>query len=140
MARCRDKRVNMGIRVEGVQATINFVENTVESVIIGTAYELGSRFKERTPVDTGFAKNSWIISLSSDSFGTPGANNLDAHMAAVNHIKLGKTIYINNGADYIAALENGHSQQAPQGMVAVTLPEVSGIVNDQIRDARKKRR
>lgn len=127
----------MGVNVTGIQATIQFVEKVAESVVIGTAYETASRFQDRTPVDTGFAKNSWIVTTGRDDFGVPGNNDLEARIAIVNRIRLGQTVYINNGAEYIKALENGHSKQAPGGMVRVTLPEVSQIARDQLRDAKR---
>ena len=130
----------MGVHVRGIQATIQFVKKVSEDVVIGTAYETASRFQKRTPVDTGFARNSWLVTTSPDAYGTPGANNLDAHLFLVNRIKLGQTIYINNGAEYIGILERGHSRQAPRGMVAVTLPEVRGIAEDQVRDAKRANR
>lgn len=125
----------MGVTVSGVQATIEFIERVAVSAQIGTAYETASRMMERTPVDTGYAANSWLVTPNRNDVGSLGNNNLTARIAAVNQIKLGETIYINNGAEYIDILEKGHSQQAPRGMVQVTLPEVPDIADKQIKDA-----
>jgi len=127
----------MGVKVTGIQAEIRFVEEVSESVVIGTAYEVAGKFQGRTPVDTGFARNSWIVTTSPDDFGTLGNNSIEARIALVNQIKLGQDIYINNGAEYISALEHGHSSQAPAGMVSVTKPEIPGIADRQIKDAER---
>ena len=65
-----------------------------------------NKIKNRTPVDTGFAKSSWRVEINHD---TPGLFQAKIY----------------NGAWYIALLEYGHSKQAPQGMVRITLIEQS---------------
>lgn len=51
-----------------------------------------------TPVDTGFAQSAWEINFIDDN-----------------------TCEITNDCDYISFLEDGHSQQAPDGMVQLAL-------------------
>lgn len=123
----------MTIQTEGFEATISFTGNVVESAIMGTVMEAASRMQQRNPVDTGYSKNSWIITTSPDGFGTPGANSLQPPTAW----EVGQGLFINNGAEYIGVLEVGHSNQAPQGMVAPTLPEVPGILGQQVTDAER---
>ncbi len=125
----------MGVKIDGVQAIIEFVEQVAVSAQIGTAYETASRINGRIPVDTGYARNSTIVTPNRDDVGTLGNNDLEARIALVNQIKLGETVYINNGAEYIDILEKGHSQQAPSGFVQTTLPEVPAIADKQIKDA-----
>lgn len=127
----------MTVRIEGMQATISELGDNLRTVVIGTAYEAASLMQELTPIDTGFAMNSWIVTLDRDDFGTPGMNAIDARMGAVTSMQLGQTLYINNGAEYIKKLEHGHSRQAPQGMVAVVMPAIPHIVEDQLKDAEK---
>ena len=43
---------------------------------------------------------------------------------------IGDAIYITNNLPYAQVLENGHSQQAPTGMLAITVAEFNGIVED----------
>jgi hypothetical protein len=52
---------------------------------------------DNTPVDTGYCQSQWEISFSGDSCD------------------------ISNGCDYVSYLEDGHSKQAPHGMVQVAL-------------------
>ena len=43
----------------------------------------------------------------------------------VGNAQPGESIWISNNLPYITALEDGHSKQAPAGMVALSLAEVS---------------
>jgi len=53
---------------------------------------------DNTPVDTGFAQSRWEIDFINDN-----------------------TCEISNDCDYISYLEDGHSKQAPNGMVDLAL-------------------
>lgn len=80
----------------------------------------------KTPVDTGTAQNSWGVEIGdepSDEAQTSGSpTTIEA--AKIRQADLGDVIHIFNNVRYIRPLENGHSQQAPQGMVSVTLAEL----------------
>lgn len=58
----------------------------------------------RTPVDTGRCADAWTITMD------------------------GNTCYIDNPTPYVSFLEDGHSQQAPNGMVAITLADVPELM------------
>ena len=53
---------------------------------------------DHTPVDTGYARDHWEIDFPSDD-----------------------ECEISNSCDYISYLEDGHSSQAPDGMVQLAL-------------------
>ncbi len=75
-----------------------------------------------TPLDTGRAKGNWIVSV-----GNPDHSTFEEGQAnAASAIAQGKsviegwtkgTIFISNSLPYIGKLEDGWSQQAPDGMV-----------------------
>lgn len=94
---------------------------------------------KRTPVDTGRAKANWNVTegmagLSTDDrrdkshLGNIGINSI----RELNKIteKFGLDILTNN-LPYIERLEFGSSNQAPAGMVRVTLREFTGIAKKQ---------
>jgi hypothetical protein len=91
----------------------------------------------KSPVDTGRFRANWNIGIGSiDSYTTDatdpsGAGAISKALAEVNSIKInGQTIYITNSLPYAYRLEyEGWSLQAPQGMVRITLAELSGILN-----------
>lgn len=127
------------------------------------AFDVFGRIVRRTPVDTGRARASWNISTNQADrsvvgevrtrlkSGTHAPKGLQqrAVKSAVNalqnknlmglQVKSGDTIWISNNLPYIVKLEEGHSKQAPAGMVAVSLAEVdtamSMLVAGGIKDA-----
>ncbi len=52
-------------------------------------------------------------------------------------VRPGDTIWISNNLPYIVKLEEGHSQQAPQGMVALSIAEVDLRMNKLIAEGLK---
>lgn len=62
------------------------------------------KVRSRTPIDTGNARSRWTR--------TPEG------LAA-----MGTTFVVGNDAEYIVALEYGHSKQAPAGMARITAAE-----------------
>jgi len=119
----------MGVKTDNFDIAIKFVEDMPESVITGTMIEFGSKVMERTPVDTGFARNSWTLTKNKNYTDDNGLGE-----EKILDFSLGESLYLNNGANYITSLEYGHSSQAPKGMVRITLPEIPYILQDQIRD------
>lgn len=81
-------------------------------------FKLHEKIVRRTPVDTGAARASWHVSVGQVQYQTKGNT-----LAAVSLDKV-EQIYITNAMEYISALENGHSQQAPEGMVALSIAEI----------------
>ncbi|MDW3028443.1 HK97 gp10 family phage protein [Acinetobacter baumannii] len=80
-----------------------------------------------TPVDTGAYRASHIVSIGSGDYGIrePETNAVqDAAIQAVK-IKLGNLVYIQNNQPYAERLENGWSDQAPQGIYGLTFNFIS---------------
>jgi hypothetical protein len=108
--------------------------------------EVYSRLTQRTPIDTGRAKDNWIPSIDTphlesryrDNYNpTPLGVSADPSeiLALLTAIVMGKdfTVYITNNLTYINPLEFGHSQrQAPEGMLRKTAMEFDEIVNTAI--------
>ncbi|AHG92128.1 hypothetical protein J421_4661 (plasmid) [Gemmatirosa kalamazoonensis] len=118
-----------------------FASECVELVIVGGKFGLPG-----TPVDTGFARNMWVVSLGAPPAGlgtaerpkdgTPepiGPAALDEIASAIAGTHVGDIIWCGNRAVYIAALENGHSDQAPEGFVRLTLLQADRIFDDAVR-------
>ena len=90
--------------------------------------EAAARVIERTPVDTGFARANWFPVVN----GRQAAGGTGAVVASVSFsgVQVGDRIGVVNNVEYIRALEYGHSQQAPQGMVRVTVAQWPAIVRE----------
>jgi len=98
-----------------------------------TVIDATSRLVDRTPVDTGAAKFHWFVRLLPDerfdenNTDPSGSKPKSQAKRDVKLFRAGQKVYIVNSAPYFVFLENGSSKQAPQGIVAITLAEISLI-------------
>lgn len=110
--------------------------------IRAVALRMFNNIIRRTPVDTGFARNNWYPSLNEkivppkgtkETADKTGSGALSKTASTVASGKMGDAFYLQNGVPYIGALENGHSGQAPEGMVALTLAETRAFFRQTFR-------
>ena len=107
------------------------------------ALTVGNTFSPGTPVDQGFAVNSWWVRIGRSPDGgthpnpptTPNpGERLDPAAAfqqgaiEIAGAKFGDVLVFSNGAAYIIPLEFGHSPQAPGGWVRLTVAQWQAIV------------
>ena len=110
---------------------------TYVTVVKDIGLDLFRRIVQKTPADTGRARASWTIAIArpdrtvagegqhpefqSGAAGaaTQKANSVLASMKAGDY----RPVWISNNLPYIEALEDGHSRQAPNGMVALSIAE-----------------
>ncbi|VCX78013.1 hypothetical protein BANRA_04058 [Acinetobacter baumannii] len=80
-----------------------------------------------SPVDTGAYRASHIVSIGSADFGVrePETNPINDAAIQAMKIKLGNLVYIQNNKAYGPRLENGWSDQAPQGIYGLTFNFIS---------------
>jgi hypothetical protein len=106
----------------------------IEEELLKHAFEFLRRVQVRTPVRTGRARNSWhLIKPESedlyqytDNHGTSFDGTLsDGHTDPLEAV-------VGSNVPYMIALEAGHSRQAPNGMVAITLAELSGALEARL--------
>jgi len=73
--------------------------------------------------------------------GEYGRNTLSISRALskLPGIRAGQTVFITNALPYIPALERGHSTQASQGMIGVTIRELKRWVPGAVRQLRQGR-
>lgn len=146
-----------------VDAARNQFRAALLATLKDVAFDVHAKIVHRTPIDTGRAKASWRLNegeadesvepLLRDRIRQVGRNfffelagpkehplysDQAASIARAQQQKIGdkaSRIVISNNLDYIEDLENGTSQQAPRGMVAVTVhPQaVEWMVSDAVR-------
>lgn len=98
------------------------------------ALELFQRIILRTPVDTGRARANWQVAIGRVPEGTlelddkTGTATVSKASAAVSGVVAGDIVYLTNNLSYSVPLEEGHSTQAPGGMVNLTVQEFQSIV------------
>lgn len=100
-----------------------------EKVVRGTLIGMGSKIIKRSPVDTGRFRNNWQFSIDAPATGKdPSGSNQAELVNAATKMVPGNTFYMTNNLPYAERLEYGWSNQAPQGMVRVTLGEYKQII------------
>lgn len=79
-----------------------------------------------TPVDTGRARSNWLPEINRHSDVTTLDNdktikrNMTKVIDKTKEFKLGDKLTLTNNLTYITALEYGHSQQSPSGMLRIS--------------------
>jgi len=129
-------RVEADLRqVNELLAGLHVAGFLIQDEIRKLGLEILRRVAARTPVKTGRAKNSWHLvgpNSESDSFTyhddqgrTFDGSLADGHTGPLEVI-VGSNVF------YMILLEAGHSRQAPQGMVSITLAEVQGALEARV--------
>lgn len=100
-------------------------------------FDLWRMVAEGTPVDTGRARASWMLDTDWSAWQLPEGDYREAIEANIGAVisKLPESdLYcLFNNLEYIEALEEGHSQQAPSGFVGLAL----AAFTDKLREAAK---
>lgn len=92
-----------------------------------------------TPVDTGYAKNSWTVSLGNlptsyrqaptNPGGSPASSvSLEEAQSALLDMKADDIVFISSNTEYMTYLEHGTAHSPPVGMVAITVASARQIV------------
>lgn len=107
------------------------VEKAADLVFRGTALEIFSKVVKRTPVKTGRLRGNWQCEINAIPIGevdsTP-AQALTKIVKITGQMKFTDSIYLINNLPYVEVIENGSSEQAPQGMVKITVAEFRDTV------------
>jgi hypothetical protein len=124
-----------------IEKFVEKAKGNAEVVIKKIAYDIFTRVVFKTPVDTGAARANWLASVGTFVGPKPNTGNVDpeATHTTLEIAKIvdtftlqSKNLYLANNLPYILPLENGHSKQAPSGMVALTLQEFPQVVNNAV--------
>ena len=131
------------------------VQNNSDQVVRSTVFKIMERIDMRSPVGNpalwaskpskgyvgGHFRANWQLGIGSLAGGIIEGHNygiaLSREKAKMPEKAGGKVFYYGNNLPYAQALEDGHSTQAPRGMVALTTVEFSGIVNQAVAEVNK---
>lgn len=109
-------RKGLSVRKRTTKEISRIIQNLFTNIVI------------KTPVDKGIARGNWNLSLGTpdESFSDQrkdqsGSNTIDKGNQNLADFNLGKTVYITNSTVYIRRLEDGHSNQAPNGWVKTAI-------------------
>lgn len=137
----------------------NITKEAIENTPYGqynNLYELQSRknfFGEDGP---GSAKGGWTIGVSSkphvrnpvNADSEEALNTKATAASSIDGYTLGRTVYITNSVPYVAgegftlpwmgALENGYSDQAPNGILAPTFNMITNVFAQNLKNYYKQ--
>lgn len=106
------------------------IEEDAYQVVLKIGIDLWRGIVLKTPVDTGRARASWNMSWDTPDGSVPPDGSYDDMPSLPNPgvTMTGETLHVSSNLHYIEYLEEGKpgpgSDQAPQGMVKVTLEEI----------------
>ena len=122
-----------------ISAFVKKVGILPEKLVKSVAFDLFARVVKKTPVDTGRARSSWNIAVNKQdlSMKPEGLSSYPPARAGLLSVGPGDIVWTTNNLPYVGELENGHSWQAPLGMVAVSMEEVKLNIASQIADGVK---
>lgn len=114
-----------------------------EEVIKQSLFDLFSSIILQTPVDKGFLRNSWNVSFEGFSTEIP-TRPAPVGTATINRVKLllnttytkdTQAVYFSSNLPYVNRIEfDGHSAQAPNGMVRINTIRWETIVENNRRE------
>lgn len=123
----------------GIRDLGHFVDDVAEQLDIAVdvvarklTIDAWGKLVKKTPVDTGRARASWAITVSEPYSGPPLApgNYSPPTVPSVEEIDGTTSVFITSNLAYMERLEDGHSGQAPQGMVRITVAEVAAELDE----------
>lgn len=120
--------VNLNADIGGVMRS---VEKEVGQVTRKAGIDTLSGVVLKTPVDTGRARANWNVSLdvpdtsTTDATDKSGRRTITEGEETIASAGSFPVIWLTNNLPYIGVLEDGSSQQAPNGMASVTAAEVT---------------
>lgn len=129
-----------GSFAESLAAFAEQTKEAIDDVFREVVIEIGTSVIRLSPVDTGRFKGNWQFTVgapsnqSIDTFDKAGHETIATLVSEVSKLEAGQVAYIVNNLVYGIPLEYGHSDQAPAGMVQITLARFQQIVEEAIRN------
>lgn len=112
-------------------------------VVRKVSIDMMGRVVKRSPVDTGRFRANWTMNFGSPDLSTSadvdktGDSTIKTQAERLAGFKIGPEVYIMNSLPYAIRLENGYSQQAPIGMVKITIAEFQTMVDEAAREVQQ---
>ena len=108
------------------------VNSQVDAQIRAVTIGLFSSVIKMTPVDTGRAKGNWQCTITNPATEVINRNGEGAALGEVLSVvpqHAGNKVFLSNNLPYIERLEYGYSNQAPSGMVRISIDRFEGLMS-----------
>lgn len=128
----------MGSFAAEVGQWVSETQEDVDEITIKSVLEVRNRLIVNSPVDRGHFRGNWQYGLDRAPDGetyTVAAKERPAPPPPMPHIAAkaaGHVHYLVNNVPYANRIEDGHSSQAPAGVVALRIAEWPSIVGDAV--------
>ena len=102
--------------------------------------QIGATVVRLSPVDTGRFRGNWQFTIDSpasaslDNYDKEGHETIARLVSEAQSLEFGQTAYFVNNLIYSIPLEFGHSNQAPAGMVRITIELFQSFVDEAVRE------
>lgn len=126
-----------------IQRFCDLTKERASTVTRQTALSMLGSIIKRSPVDTGRFRGNWQTTIDTppsgalDTTDKSGSTALTAGISALTNFECGPPIYLANNLPYARRLEHGYSQQAPEGMVKLTVNEFKKYIAEAIAKAQQ---
>jgi len=130
---------NINLFINALDEYEKRIKDELDAITTATAKVWFTNLVRRTPKDTGFARMNWHFTINdlppSNVIYSPKTRSTyaDAQIPSFRNVNYGDVIYFFNNVEYIDKLENGWSDQAPHGMLAISMHEAKTHFNNAIR-------
>lgn len=120
----------MSVVLVGAEEALETAERMALAILQKATIQVADGVTRRMPVDTGRARGGTQTSLGSPKLDDPERIDKSGSVVTAeaeteaSRAKLGDDVFVANAVEYVGYLEDGSSQQAPQGMFQVTVDEV----------------
>lgn len=122
-----------------IQKFVAKTKLSMDVVVRKVTIDLATEIIRRSPVDTGRFRGNWMLGVGSVDISTiEAADNFGGESLArikqfAENLRAGGIVYITNSLPYARRLEYGWSQQAPQGMVRLTVLNYAKYIENAVR-------
>lgn len=127
-----------------ISAFVQKAKARQDLVVRKIGLEVLSRIVYRSPVKTGRFRGAWMVSLNTPMTATPGTLDaaggatIERGNQAMMDVKVGDTIWLINSLPYANRIEHGWSQQAPAGVVGITVVEFQNFLSKAVSEAKQE--
>jgi hypothetical protein len=118
-------------------------DENMDLLVRNVTIEAANSVIEMSPVDTGRFRGNWQHGTNNANLVTTqevdgtGAATKARIAASCANVVAGGDEFVTNNLPYAIPLEYGHSQQAPAGMVRVTVARLQQLVNTALRSLKQ---
>lgn len=103
-------------------------QDAVVPFVKKVTFELLRKVTMKSPVDTGRFRANWMVGIGqADPSTVEETENvaIPRGMAVLGGYREPVAVHVSNNLPYASALEDGHSKQAPAGVVGISVAEIN---------------